>query len=76
MTERVPSCVLVKGRDDAALVAQAVHRVVESLLDGRDPATCVEELGPSGVDELDVARLVDAMTTPPFLVDRRVIVVP
>ena len=74
MTEQVVRG-LVKGRDDAALVAQAVHRVVESLLDGRDPATCVEELGPSGVDELDVARLVDAMTTPPFLVDRRVIVV-
>jgi DNA polymerase III subunit delta len=68
--------VLVKGREaDAALVAQAVHHVVEALAEGRDPATCVEELGPSGVDDLNVARLVDAMTTPPFLVDRRVIVV-
>lgn len=71
-----PAAVLVKGKEaDAALVAQAVHHVVESLVDGRDPATCVEELGPSGVDDLDLARLVDAMTTPPFLVDRRVIVV-
>ena len=71
-----PSAVLVKGKEpDAALVAQAVHQVVESLVDGRDPATCVEELGPTGVEDLDLARLVDAMTTPPFLVDRRVIVV-
>ena len=71
-----PAAVLVKGKEaDAALVAQAVHHVVESLVDGRDPATCVEELGPSGVDDLDLPRLVDAMTTPPFLVDRRVIVV-
>jgi DNA polymerase III subunit delta len=71
-----PAAVLVKGREaDAALVAQAVHQVVETLVEGLDPATCVEELGPTGVDDLDVTRLVDAMTTPPFLVDRRVIVV-
>ncbi|HEV3212457.1 MAG TPA: DNA polymerase III subunit delta [Acidimicrobiales bacterium] len=71
-----PAAVLVRGKEaDGALVAQVVRRVVESLVDGCDPATCVEELGPSGVDELDVARLVDAMTTPPFLVDRRVVVV-
>ena len=72
----VPSAVLVKGREaDAALVAQEVHQVVEVLLDGRDAATCVEEFGPTGADDLDVARLVDAVTTPPFLVDRRIVVV-
>jgi DNA polymerase-3 subunit delta len=71
-----PPAILVKGRDaDAPLVAQAVRRAVDDLLDGRDPATCVEELGPSGADDLDVGRLVDAMTTPPFLVDRRIVVV-
>jgi DNA polymerase III subunit delta len=75
MTESV-AAFLVKGREaDAPLVAQAVHQVVAAVLDGRDPATCVEELGPTGADDLDVARLVDAMTTPPFLVDRRVVVV-
>jgi DNA polymerase III subunit delta len=69
-----PSAILVKGRDaDAPLVAQAVHELVEAVLAGRDPATGVEELGPS--EDLDVGRLVDAMTTPPFLVDRRVVVV-
>lgn len=71
-----PAAILVKGKElDAPLVAQVVHQVVESLVEGRDPATCVEELGPVGADELDLARLVDAMTTPPFLVDRRVVVV-
>jgi DNA polymerase III subunit delta len=71
-----PVAVLVKGKEaDAPLVAQAVHQVVESLTEGCDPATCVEELGPTGADDLDVARLVDAMTTPPFLVDRRIVVV-
>lgn len=71
-----PAAVLVKGKEaDAALVAQAVHHIVETLVDGRDPSTCVEELGPAGADDLDIARLIDAMTTSPFLVDRRVVVV-
>lgn len=66
--------VLVKGAD-AALVAQAAHRAVELLLDGRDPGTCVEEHGGGSADELDVARIVDALLTPPFLTDRRIVVV-
>jgi len=72
MTVSAP--VFVKG-SDAALVAQAAHRVVDELLDGRDPSVCVEELGAAGGDELDLARLVDALTTPPFLVDLRIVVV-
>jgi len=68
------AAVFVKG-SDPALVAQAAHRVVDELLEGRDPSVCVEELGASGADDFDLARLVDAMTTPPFLVDRRVVVV-
>ncbi len=66
--------VLVKGADPA-LVAQLAHRAITSLLDGRDPSTCVEEHGAPAAEELDVARLVDALTTPPFLLDRRVVVV-
>jgi DNA polymerase III subunit delta len=66
--------ILVKGAD-AALVAQAAHRTVELLLEGRDPNTCVEEHGGGAADELDVARVVDALLTPPFLTDRRVVVV-
>jgi DNA polymerase-3 subunit delta len=66
--------VFVKG-SDAALVAQAAHRTVEELLAGRDPSVCVEELGAPSAEDLDLARVVDALTTPPFLVDLRVVVV-
>ncbi len=67
-------CVLVKG-SDPALVAQAAHDVIGSLLADLDPSTCVEELGGPSVDDFDLGRLVDALTTPPFLVDRRIVVV-
>lgn len=76
MTSLIAAVLVTAGRDpDPALVAQAVRGVVTELLDGRDPSACVEELAGTGVDELDVARLIDAMTTPPFLVDRRIVVV-
>ncbi|MGP8059909.1 MAG: DNA polymerase III subunit delta [Acidimicrobiales bacterium] len=65
---------LVKG-DDAALVAQAARALLEQLVAGRDPALVVEEHGGSSVEELDAGAVVDACTTPPFLVDRRVVVV-
>ncbi len=73
MTTTAPSrVVLVKG-GDPALVAQAAHRVVGDLLGARDPGVCVEELG--ALDELDVTRLLDALTTPAFLTDLSVVVV-
>lgn len=65
--------ILVKG-PDAALVAQGAHRAVAAILGDRDALLCVEELG-GGADDLDVAVIIDAMTTPPFLVDARVVVV-
>ena len=64
---------LVRG-DDPSLVAQAVRDVLAVALEGRDPATAVEEHG-TGPDDIDVGAVVDALTTPPFLVDRRVVVV-
>lgn len=67
------TAVLVRG-DDPGLVGDASHRAVRELLDGRDPAMAVEEHG-AGAEDLDVAALVDALTTPPLLVDRRVVVV-
>ncbi|HVC14999.1 MAG TPA: DNA polymerase III subunit delta [Acidimicrobiales bacterium] len=63
---------LVRG-DDPALVAQATRSLVDRLVAGIDPSLAVEEHGAG--DELDVAAIVDACTTPPFLVDRRVVVV-
>ena len=65
---------LVKG-DDPSLVAQAAHALVEQLVGGGDPSLMVEEFGGPGVDQFDVGAVIDACTTPPFLVERRVVVV-
>ncbi|HTZ10071.1 MAG TPA: hypothetical protein VMB72_13425 [Acidimicrobiales bacterium] len=69
-----PPAVLVRG-DDAALVGQAVHDLLGELAGGHDPAMVVEEHGAPGADDLEVGAVVDALTTPPFLSDRRVVVV-
>jgi len=65
---------LVRG-DDASLVGQAVHDLLAEIVGGNDPSTVVEEHGGPGADELDVGAVVDALTTPPFLGDRRIVVV-
>jgi DNA polymerase-3 subunit delta len=64
---------LVRG-DDASLVGQQVHDLLGGLVGEHDAAMVVEELGGSGSDELDVGVVVDALTTPPFLADRRIVV--
>jgi DNA polymerase III subunit delta len=68
-----PPAYLVRG-DDPSLVGQAVQELLESLVGERDAGTVVEEHGASTAD-LDVASIVDALTTPPFITDRRVVVV-
>ena len=65
---------LVRG-DDAALVGQRAQDLLATLVGGNDPAMVVEEHGGPGSDELDVGLVVDALTTPPFLADRRIVVV-
>ncbi len=65
---------LVRG-DDAALVGQAAHALCAQLVGGGDPSLVIEEFGGPGVDQFDVGAVIDACTTPPFLVDRRVVVV-
>ena len=64
---------LVKG-SDPSLVAQAAHALIDRLVGTGDPSLVVEEFGGPGVDQLDVGALIDACTTPPFLVERRVVV--
>jgi DNA polymerase-3 subunit delta len=64
---------LVKG-DDPSLVAQQAHALVDRLVDGGDPSLVVEEYGAPSADQLDVGAVIDACTTPPFLVERRVVV--
>jgi DNA polymerase-3 subunit delta len=65
--------VLVRG-DDASVVADAARAALAALVGSRDPASTVEEHG-VGTNDLDVGALCDALATPPFLVDRRVVVV-
>lgn len=65
---------LVRG-DDASLIAQEARSLLERLVGGRDVALVVEEHGGSSAEDLDIGVVVDACTTPPFLVDRRVVVV-
>jgi DNA polymerase III subunit delta len=64
---------LIKG-DDPSLVAQQAHRLVERLVDGGDPSLMVEEFGGPAAEPVDVGAVIDACTTPPFLVARRVVV--
>jgi DNA polymerase-3 subunit delta len=67
------SSYLVKG-DDASLVAQAVRALLAEVVGDRDHSLVVEEIGGAG-DEINVGAVVDACLTPPFLIDRRVVVV-
>ncbi len=74
MTAREASSYLVRG-DDASLVAQEVRTLLADVVGERDHALVVEEIGGGPGDELSVGAVVDACLTPPFLVDRRVVVV-
>ncbi len=65
---------LVKG-DDVSLVAQEVRTLLVELVGERDHALVVEEIGGGPGDEISVGAVVDACLTPPFLIDRRVVVV-
>ena len=65
---------LVRG-DDPSLVGQAVHELLGVLVGEREAATVAEEHGGPGAPDLDVGIIVDALTTPPFITDRRVVVV-
>lgn len=62
---------LVKG-DDATLVAQALSSVLAELTDGEQSGLALEDLSS---DEPDVGAIIDACLTPPFLTDRRTVVV-
>lgn len=68
--------VLVTG-DDEVLREQATLRVVEVLLDGMERTLALEEISWSQMSterEPELAPLVDAAQTAPFLTDRRVVV--
>jgi DNA polymerase-3 subunit delta len=73
-SNRTEPVLLVRGTDPS-LVAQAAHALIDQLVDGGDPSLTVEEFGGPGVEPFDVGAVIDACTTPPFLVERRVVVV-
>jgi DNA polymerase-3 subunit delta len=62
--------VLVEG-SDASLVADAAARAVDEALGGAERSLALEEHG----DEVDLAAVAEGCATPPFLGDRRVVVV-
>lgn len=70
----LPPVVLITG-DDEAMVASEVRLILEELIGDRDPTLVLEEAGAGGPDGIDVGAVIDAYTTPPFLVDRRIVVV-
>ena len=65
---------LVKG-DDAALRAEAVRSLLADLVGDGDRSLMVEEFDVPPGDDPDTAAPVDAARTPPFLTDRRIVVV-
>ncbi len=73
-TKAVASTYLVRG-DDASVVAQEVRALLAEVVGDLDHALVVEEIGGGPGEELGVGAVVDACLTPPFLVDRRVVVV-
>ncbi len=73
-TKAVASSYLVKG-DDASVEAQEVRALLAEVVGDLDHALVVEEIGGGPGEELSVGAVVDACLTPPFLVDRRVVVV-
>lgn len=71
MVDSKPAVWLVEG-DDPVLIAERLNALTERLLDGTDPSMALEE---HGGDELDWSLVADACRTPPFLAERRVVVV-
>ena len=68
------SSVCVVGTD-ATMVADALHNVIVAALGDLDPSFALEDFSMSDNTEGLVARVVGALNTPPFLVERRVVVV-
>jgi DNA polymerase-3 subunit delta len=73
-TKKDAAVYLVRG-DDPSLVGQGVHELLGTLVGERDAATVTEEHGGPGAPDIDVGLIVDAITTPPFITDLRVVVV-
>jgi DNA polymerase-3 subunit delta len=58
--------------DDPTLIAEAVSEVVDELLGGEPRELILED---DRGDEVDLAAVADSCATPPFLADRRIVLV-
>lgn len=67
-----PTSYLIMG-DEASLLSEALSKLLETLC-GNDFVP-VEEHGAESDDELDLGAVLEALATPPFLADRRIVVV-
>ncbi len=71
-----PPITVISGEDES-LVTEAVRAAVEAALGAEDRSLALEELTEDEYrsdDGFEIARLVDAAQTPPFLTGRRVVV--
>ena len=64
--------VLLVDGDDSTLIAEAVRAQLAELIGDEERDLAVEDFGG---DEVDLARVADSCATPPFLSDRRIVVV-
>jgi DNA polymerase III delta subunit len=64
---------LVIGNDEV-LIANEVRDLLGDLLGDRDASLVVEEMSVEDLDNGDPRPIIDAFMTPPFLVDRRIVV--
>jgi DNA polymerase-3 subunit delta len=71
VTEPLGPAYLVRG-EDPALVTQALSALLHQLAEGDTAGLGVED---RSAEEPDISAIVDACLTPPFLADRRVILV-
>ena len=77
MTKREASpgaAYLVTGSDEV-LVANEVRDLISEVLGGRDASLVVEEQSVDDLEDGEPGPIIDAFMTPPFLVDRRIVVV-
>ncbi len=72
------SIIAVVG-SDATMVYDAVHNVIEKALGERDPSFALQNFTvkdvTAGGDSSVLSRIMEALNTPPFLIDRRIVVV-
>ena len=61
--------------EDEALVANETAQLVADLLGDRDASLVLEEHRAERGTEFEVGPVIDAFLTPPFLIDRRIVLV-